>query len=75
MKITRVKSRPLNVHVAYLAAEETGYTAAEVARFLGVKRMSVHQAVIRGKTLRAKFSFMPTPPRPSVAGLTLCNKR
>jgi REP-associated tyrosine transposase len=44
--------------VAYLAVEETGHTAAEVARFLGVKRMSVHQAIIRGKTLRAKFSFM-----------------
>ena len=31
--------------VAYLAVEETGHTAAEVARFLGVKRMSVHQGL------------------------------
>jgi len=45
--------------VAYLAVEETGHSAADVARFLGVKRMSVHQAIIRGKTLHAKFSFLP----------------
>ena len=30
---------------SYLAVEETGYPAADVASFLGVKRMSVHEAV------------------------------
>ena len=30
--------------VAFLAVEEVGHPAAEVARFLGVKRMSVHEA-------------------------------
>jgi len=35
--------------VAYLAVEETGHTAADVARFLGVRRMSVHEAVTKGK--------------------------
>ncbi len=34
---------------AYLAVEETGHSAADVERFLGVKRMSVHDAVIRGQ--------------------------
>jgi len=29
---------------SYLAVEETGYSAADVARYLGVKRMSVHEA-------------------------------
>lgn len=47
--------------IAYLAVEETGHSAADVARFLGVKRMSVHQAIIRGKTLHAKYSFLPAP--------------
>ena len=50
--------------VAYLAVEETGHSAADVTRFLGVKRMSVHQAIIRGKTLHAKFSFLPATPAP-----------
>ena len=43
---------------SYLAVEETGYSAADVARFLGVKRMSVHEAVARGKTLCAEYSFL-----------------
>ena len=30
-----------------MAVEETGYPAADVARFLGVKRMNVHEAVTR----------------------------
>jgi hypothetical protein len=42
----------------YLAVEETGYPAADVARFLGVKRMSVHEAVIRGKTLCVEYSLL-----------------
>ena len=43
---------------SYLAVEETGYPAADVARFLGVKRMSVHEAVTRGKTLCAEYSLL-----------------
>ena len=35
--------------VAYLAVEETGHSAAEVARFLGISRMGVQKAVIRGR--------------------------
>ena len=43
---------------SYLAVEETGYPAADVARFLDVKRMSVHEAVTRGKTLCAEYSLL-----------------
>ena len=43
---------------SYLAVEETGYPAADVARFLGVKRMSVHEAVTRGKTLCAEHALL-----------------
>ncbi len=43
---------------SYLAVEETGYSAADVARFLGVKRMSVHEAVTRGKTLSAEYALL-----------------
>ncbi len=39
---------------SYLAVEETGHSAADVARCLGVTRMSVHEAVSRGKTLCAE---------------------
>ncbi len=34
--------------VAWLAVEEVGHPAAEVARFLGVTRMGVQKAVMRG---------------------------
>ena len=43
---------------SYLAVEETGYPAAYVARFLGVKRMSVHEAVTRGKTLCVEYALL-----------------
>jgi len=43
---------------SYLAVEETGYSAADVARYLGVKRMSVHEAVTRGKTLCADYAHL-----------------
>jgi len=43
---------------SYLAIEETGYSAADVARYLGVKRMSVHEAVTRGKTLCAEYALL-----------------
>jgi len=39
--------------VAYLAVEETGHPAAEVAIFLGISRMGVQKAVIRGSELKA----------------------
>ncbi len=42
---------------SYLAVEETGYPAADVARFLGVKRMSVHEAVTRGKALCDEYAL------------------
>jgi len=35
--------------VAWLAVEEVGHPAAEVARFLGISRMGVQKAVIRGR--------------------------
>ena len=43
---------------SYLAVEETGYPAADVARFLGIKRMSVHEAVTRGKTLCTEYALL-----------------
>ncbi|MEA2039709.1 MAG: helix-turn-helix domain-containing protein [Thermodesulfobacteriota bacterium] len=43
---------------AYLAVEETGHSAADVARVLGVKRMSVHEAVVRGRTLCAELALV-----------------
>jgi len=38
--------------LACLAVEEVGHPAAEVARFLGISRMGVQKAVIRGSELR-----------------------
>jgi len=35
--------------LAYLAVEETGHKATDVARVLGIKRVSVHHAVKKGK--------------------------
>jgi len=43
---------------SYLAVEETGYPAADVARFLGIKRMSVHEAVTKGKTLCTEYALL-----------------
>jgi len=43
---------------SYLAVEETGYSAADVARYLGVKRMSVDEAVTKGKTLCADYATL-----------------
>jgi len=42
---------------SYLAVEQAGYSAAGVARFLGVQRMSVHEAVARGKKLCAQYAI------------------
>jgi putative transposase len=38
--------------VAWLAVEETGHPAAEVARFLGISRVGVKKAVGRGMQLK-----------------------
>jgi len=38
--------------VAWLAVEETGHPAAEVARFLGISRIGVKKAVGRGMQLK-----------------------
>ena len=38
--------------VAFLAVEEVGYPAAEVARTLGISRMGVQKAVMRGSELK-----------------------
>jgi DNA-directed RNA polymerase specialized sigma24 family protein len=32
-----------------MSVEEVGHSPAEVARFLGISRMGVHKAVIRGR--------------------------
>jgi chromosomal replication initiation ATPase DnaA len=37
--------------VAFLAVEELGHPAAEVARYLGITRMGVQKAVMRGSEL------------------------
>jgi len=37
--------------MAWLAVEEVGHSAAEVARFLGMSRMGVHKAAMRGASL------------------------
>ena len=38
--------------LAWLAVEKVGHPAAEVARFLGISRMGVQKAVIRGSVLK-----------------------
>ena len=43
--------------VAWLAVEEVGHPAAEVARFLGISRMGVHKAVITCPPSRAQGSL------------------
>ncbi|MFC1886245.1 hypothetical protein ACFLZM_04240 [Thermodesulfobacteriota bacterium] len=37
--------------VAYLAVEETGHKTSDVARILGVKRVSVYHALKKGKII------------------------
>jgi chromosomal replication initiation ATPase DnaA len=41
--------------VAYLAVEETGHSAAEVARHLGVRRVNVLRAAKKGLKIGNKF--------------------
>jgi len=41
-----------------LVVEEAGYPAADVARYLGVKRMSVHEAVTRGRALCDEYALL-----------------
>ena len=38
--------------LAWLAVEEVGHPAAEVARFLGISRMGIQKAGIRGSELK-----------------------
>ena len=38
--------------LAWLAVEKVGHSAADVARFLGISRMGVQKAVIRGSELK-----------------------
>jgi len=44
--------------VAWLAVEEVGHPAAEVARFLGISRMGVQKAVIRGREFGRQEVFL-----------------
>ena len=44
--------------VAWLAVEETGHKLTDVARVLGVKRASIKQAVVRGKTISDKYPVL-----------------
>jgi len=41
--------------VAYLAVEETGHSAAEVARHLGVRRVNVLRSAKKGRKIGNKF--------------------
>jgi len=45
---------------AWLAVEEVGHPAVEVARFLGTSRMGVQKAVKRGSELRRKSGVVGT---------------
>ena len=44
--------------LAYLAVEETGHKATDVARILGIKRVSVHHAAKKGKKV---LENLPSP--------------
>jgi len=44
--------------LAYLAVEETGHKATDVARILGIKRVSVHHAAKKGKKV---IENLPSP--------------
>ena len=44
--------------LAWLAVEEVGHPAAEVARFLGISRMGVQKAVIRGREFGRQEMFL-----------------
>jgi len=42
--------------VAYMAVEEAGHSAADVAKVLGVKRVSAHHSVKKGKKVFESLS-------------------
>ena len=42
--------------LAYLAVEETGHKATDVARILGIKRVSIHHAAKKGKKVLENLS-------------------
>ena len=43
--------------ISWLAVEEVGHPAAEVARFLGITRIAVHKAIIRGSKIEWKHGL------------------
>ena len=50
LKVSSVK--PVSIIISllgWLAVEEIGHKATDVARILGIKRVSVHQAAKKGK--------------------------
>jgi len=48
--------------VAWLAVEEIGHPAAEVARTLGISRVGVLLSLEKAKETRPKYGFELTPP-------------
>ncbi len=48
--------------LAWLAVEEVGHSAAEVARFLGISRVGVLLSLEKAKDICQKYEFQLTPP-------------
>ena len=48
--------------LAWLAVEEVGHPAAEVARFLGISRVGVLLSLEKAKDICQKYEFQLTPP-------------
>ena len=51
--------------VAWLAVEEIGHPAAEVARFLGISRVGVLLSLEKARDICRKYGFELTPPNPA----------
>ena len=51
--------------LAWLAVEEVGHPAAEVARFLGISRVGVLLSLEKAKNICQKYEFQLTPPNPT----------
>ena len=63
---------------SWLAVEEVGHSAAEVARFLGISRMGVHKAAIRGFWIKTRLCTvgmisLQSSQRPPWLAKKLCN--
>ena len=54
--------------VAYLAVEETGHKAADVARYLGIGRANVLRSIKRGREIQIKQQKHQRPPGPCAGG-------